>query len=464
MSRLLFFSLAALLLTSCGGSRTAAPRSAQARGLGEVRASALSSLPLLVQRSARERTVAVQLVFEGGTRLLTPEQEGLEALTLETVLGGASPDASGVVIRQRLADLGARVSAEPGLDYSVIRLHCLERHLPAAWSLLMGQVMSPAFDPDEFEGIKGAYLERLLRLESNPEVVALRRARASAFYQHPYVGTTEGRSAGVAELSLDSVQAHYARLLRIGRVRVVAAGGVDPDRLQQELTATLVQLPQPAEGGPPPLPAPPAIQLTDRAQFLDASEGAESPSSPSRTAWVAGFFHAPAPATRQGLAFQLALVALQRRLEADLCQRRNLTCAIRVLHEPAHQAFATIALTTELAAPSIRALLAALKDLRTSGLLPSEVESARAELLAQTYDGLQDSDGRARMLTAAWMQGTTASPAARADWRLAATAPLVWRSVSADEVNASLQGALGEVAWTYVGDTRSIGFGIFGER
>ena len=457
MSRLFFFSLAALLLTSCGGSRTAAPRSAQARGLGEVRASAVGNLPLLVQRSARARTVAVQLVFEGGARLLTPEQEGLEALTLETVLGGASPDASGAVIRQRLADLGARVSAEPGLDYSVIRLHCLERHLPAAWSLLMGQVMSPAFDPEEFELIKGLYLERLLRLEANPEVIALRRARASAFYQHPYVGDAEGRSARVAELSLDSVQTHYARLLRAGRVRVVAAGGVDPDRLQQELTASLAQLPQPTEA-PPPLPTPPAIQLTDRAQFLDANAGAEAPAPPSRTAWVAGFFHAPAPATRQGLAFQLALVALQRRLEADLCQRRNLTCAIRVLHEPARQPFATIALTTELAAPSIRALLAALAD------LPSEIESARAELLAQTYDGLQDSDGRARMLTAAWLQGTTASPAARADWRLAATAPLVWRSVGADEVNSSLQAALAEVAWTYVGDTRIIGHGIFGER
>ena len=68
------------------------------------------------------------------------------------------------------------------------------------------------------------------------------------------------------------------------------------------------------------------------------------------------------------------------------------------------------------------------------------------------------------MLTAAWLQGTTASPAARADWRLAATAPLVWRSVGADEVNSSLQAALAEVAWTYVGDTRIIGHGIFGER
>lgn len=447
-----------LAISGCSGpSRSASGSSAKAGGLGKVTITPFGGIELLQQRSARERTVAVRIIFIGGSRLLSRSQEGLEALTLQCVAYGSSGDASAADIRQRLDDLGARVSVEPGADYSTISLHCLERHFVAAWGLLIGQIMSPALVEEEFEPIRAAYLDQLTRLERLPEVSAMRRAREALLYQHPYIGSPEGTAESVAALPVDSVQAHYARLLRPERIRIVTAGGLDPVSVQQQLIGTITALPR----RPFELRAVPVLQFTDRPQMLPAAEApGEAEAEPIAIAEVIGIVHAPSPGSRASLAFEVAWLAVRRRLEADLCRRRSLTCAIRVQHEPALQAYASLGLTTDKPAPTIRAVVAAFKALSLEGLTQNEVDAARAQLLTEAYGTLQDSDGRARRLAQAWMQGE-GMPGARGDWRLAATAPSIWRALSTAEVNATLRTALAEVAWCYVGDTRAIGYGVF---
>ncbi len=436
-------------LTGCGtagsgrkAGGTTALATDLAANLSETR---FSDIRMLQRQVAREKSVAVEIVFTGGVSHYGDAQDGIEALALEAVLNGSGQEIQAAELQRRLRTYGAQVSYRVGLEHSSITLHCTERHFAQAWQALMHVVLFPAFDTTEFAATRARYLERVNQATTDPVQVAAQQALAALLPMHAYGRSPEGTPESVTSLTLDSVQAHYGRMLYKHRLCVTSAGSLNPLKVQREMIGTLSMI-----GTDKNYVAPTVAELKTVLPTAPVFVPAELPETLAR-----GIVALPPVGTREYAAAELALALLVSRLDDDLCQRRHLSCTVTGGVLPLTQPFGSIQFTSKVPNPTLRAAMENRKGILITGFGADEVAQKRAYILTRLYGSLQNSQGQAALLADAY---------AKPDWKAHLSNIALLQIVKPEEVNAAARKYFPQLRWCVVGNTGSVGRGVFEQK
>jgi zinc protease len=187
------------------------------------------------------------------------------------LLDGGTKTRSAPEISEQLAQLGARLTTAPSVDYLVVRLSSLKANLDRAMDVYADVLLNPVFPETDFRRQQKLQLSTIDREKAEPVQTAFRILPGLIYgkghaYAEPFTGS--GSPASVSKLTRDDLLKFHAAWFKPNHATLVVAG----DTTLAEMRPKLEKLFAGWKPGDTPrknvpdvsLPAKPVVYLVDR--------------------------------------------------------------------------------------------------------------------------------------------------------------------------------------------------------
>ena len=245
--------MAAVAQQSTSAARTASARAAAdaARFVTEFE---VNGLKVLVKRREGSQTVVAGLFMRGGSRNVTAENAGVEALMLD-VATEASAGFPREQMRRELSRTGTGISYGINYDYSVLTLASTRRHFDRSWEIFTDAALHPSFAPDDFARVKNRIVVGLSGDTDVPDSYLQLLQSRIVYKGHPYLNDPRGTAESVNRLTIDDVKRFHESMMQTSRLLLVVVGDLDPQQIRRKVEATFGKLPRGdyRPSAPPPL-------------------------------------------------------------------------------------------------------------------------------------------------------------------------------------------------------------------
>lgn len=228
-----------------------------------------NGITVLVVENHQLPIVAMSIVVPGSGTAFDPVAKPGTAAFAADMLDEGAGGLSAIQIADEQDRLGAEITIGTQPDTARIAVTTLTKTLVPTIELVAKIIMRPAFDPAEFQRVKGDRATTLELLRDRPREVA-RNVLVAALYgvTSPYGHPGAGIRSSFATIDLADVQAFYNQHWNPSAMTIVVAGDADPAVVQRALETTLGTWHGPqAEVPTVPITAPPRaprLQVVDR--------------------------------------------------------------------------------------------------------------------------------------------------------------------------------------------------------
>lgn len=329
---------------------------ARASRSGSTEAFDVDGVRVIVRTNPANDVVAANLYLLGGTRQLTRETQGIEALLLAASERGTRRY-SRTALRRAMAQTASTITVDSDEDWTRVNLRTVRSALDSSWAVLADRVMAPLLDPADVELVRAQLLGIAQQRTASPDAHVTHVADSIAFGTHPYALVPEGTGASLAGLTLAQLRSYQATQVVRSRMLLVVVGNVTRAQVEAMVRRTLSRLPAGDYVWTPPalLPPNPGVSMVSRAL---------------PTNYILGYYAGPAATSPDYAALRVASAVLAGNLFSEIRSRHNLTYAVDAPF--IERAVATGALYVTTVAPDT-----------TLALMRQEVELLRNERLAE---------------------------------------------------------------------------------
>jgi zinc protease len=181
--------------------------------------------------------------FVGGSISDPIGKEGLTRLLVRMMRrtgGGMDPEQ----LDLRIDGLGGTLGVDVGTSSTGFSGSVIARNFPAFVDVLRDVVARPTFSADELGRLKRETLAELNEVRDNDRALVRRWFGRTLFAGHPYGRTTTGRPETLEAISIDDLNAQFARLFSQSNLALALAGDVSEAQLQDFTRAFQELLPQ----------------------------------------------------------------------------------------------------------------------------------------------------------------------------------------------------------------------------
>ena len=157
----------------------------------------VNGLKVLVKRREGSLTVAAGLFIKGGSRNITADNAGIEALMLE-----AATEASAAFPRGRMRDeqsrMGTVITSSANYDYSMLALRCTRPNFDRSWQMFTDVALHPSFAKEDVALEQERLVVSLRDDTDDPDTYLQRLQERVAYSNHPYLNRVEGTAESVS--------------------------------------------------------------------------------------------------------------------------------------------------------------------------------------------------------------------------------------------------------------------------
>jgi zinc protease len=186
--------------------------------------------------------VAFDFAFPGGSSQDPPDKEGAVAMFAALLDEGAG-ELDAEAFHRALDDKAIEISFSANRDFIHGRLKTLTRHLDAAFDLLGLALAQARLDEEAVNRIRGQMNAGLRRESSDPDALAGKAWRETAFPGHPYGRATRGSLESLPRINRVDLQGLRASLMAREEIAIAAVGAVDAKRLSRLIERAFSHLP-----------------------------------------------------------------------------------------------------------------------------------------------------------------------------------------------------------------------------
>jgi zinc protease len=434
-------SLLAFAATLGAAAPIAAPRTASAATTITAPDSTATTrfevdgIPVILRRNTSNDVVAANLYLLGGTRQLTPQTAGIEALLLVASERGTKKY-PGAAVRQKLARLGSRITLEANDDWSQIGLHAIRSGLDSTWSILADRVIAPTLDSSDVELVRDQMLTSARQRGEQPDDAASQLADSLLYLSHPYAIPTTGTPASLAAITVPQLKRYHDEQFVTSRMLLVVVGNVDRQHVEQLVHATLGKLPRGSYKWTPPPPPP----VGGRAVAFD--------DRPLPTNYILGYAPGPAATDPDYTALRIATAVLSGRLFTEVRSRRNLSYAVESPFLEKAYGVGGLYVTTVDPNAVLRIMRDELDALQTGQVEPEGLKRLEQQFITEYYLKNETNADQANELARAELY--------EGDYRSAERFMEELHRVTPADVERAAQKYLVNFRFAYVGDTTKV--------
>lgn len=403
----------------------------------------VNGLKVLVKRRLGSQTVVAGLFLRGGSRNLTTENAGVEALMLD-VATEASLNFPRERFRRDLSSMGTAISYGVNLDYSALTMGSTRKHFDRSWDIFTDAALRPSFTPDDFQRVKSRLLVSLSDNEDTPDSYLQELQSRVAYAGHPYMNEPRGSVASVTRLTVEDVKRYHQQAMQTSRLLLVVVGDVDPQEIRRKVEALFGNLPR-GDYKPQPLPS-----LSFTAPTLAVTE------RPIPTNYVQGIFAAPPLTSADIYPMRIASAILQNRVYVEVRVRRNLSYAPDAFLSSQGANTGGIYVTAVDANQAVRVMLSEITRLQREPITAYELKSTAQSFLTRYYLGQETNAAQAGELAQYELIG--------GGWRNSAVFLERLRVVTPEDVQRVANTYMRNLQFVVIGNPRQIDRAIFTQQ
>jgi zinc protease len=444
--------LAAVLVISVGALYAQAPRGrgtldsggAVAADVGDslrqVTEFEVNGLKVLVKRREGSQTVAAGLFIRGGSRNITAENAGVEALMLDMASEGTA-NFPRERLRRELARTGTVLGGGADRDYSVLQLGSTRQYFDRAWEIFTDAALHPSFATDDFDRLKQQELIALGDDEDTPDSYLQVLTDRQIYVGHPYLNDPHGTLETMRRLTLNDVKHYHEKIMQTSRLLLVAVGDIDAKAFQAKVAESFGKLPRGTykEEAMPTLSfAAPTVTITAR----------ELP-----TNYVRGVYVAPPITSPDIYPMRVATAILQERFFNEIRVKRSLSYAPDASLQRSAANTGAIYFTAVDANQTAQVMLTEIARLQKELIRPDEISAVAQQFLTTYYMGQERNAEQAQDLAEYELIG--------GGWRNSADVLERLRAVTPEDVRRVANTYIRNLQFIVLGNPRSIDKNIF---
>ncbi len=347
-----------------------------------------NGLRIAVEPMPGLRSATVGVFLTAGGRHERVEQNGI-AHFLEHMAFKGTPTRTARQIAEEIEDVGGYINAYTGKEMTAYYARVLEPDVGRGLDILADIVLNPLFEAPEIEVERGVILQEIGQALDTPDDIIFDWLQEVAYPGQPFGRSILGPAERVSGFGRADLAGFVAEHYGPERIIIAAAGAVDPDRLRAAA--------EPLFGG---LARRPAAAVSP-ARFTG---GEHREARDLEQVHMAMAFESPGIRDQAAYAAQIYATAMgggmSSRLFQELRERRGL-CYTIFAQAGAYDDTGLFTVYAGTGEDQIRELCeVAMDELRrgAGGLVPAEIERARAQLKAGMLMGLESPSARAERM------------------------------------------------------------------
>lgn len=184
-------------------------------------------------------SVAVSLLVGVGSRYEDESEAGISHFVEHMVFKGGRRFPTARAVSEAIEGVGGVLNAATDREATVFWTRVPATALPLALSVLSDMVFHPAIDPEEVTKERQVVIEELRMYEDNPQEYAQIVFDEVMWPEHPLGRDVAGSEATVRGFTAEQCREHMARHVRPDSLVVSVAGAVDPEEVEQLVSAEL---------------------------------------------------------------------------------------------------------------------------------------------------------------------------------------------------------------------------------
>ncbi|HEX8143382.1 MAG TPA: pitrilysin family protein [Pyrinomonadaceae bacterium] len=342
----------------------------------------VNGLKVIVKRRPGSLTVAAGLFLRGGSRNITAENAGIEALMLDSATE-ATTNFPRERMRSETSRMGTVVGSGVNYDYSALTLASTRVNFDRSWEIFTDVALRPSFTKQDVELVQSRIVASLRDDVDDPDDYLQRLQERVAYAGHPYFNRPRGTAESVSRLTAEDLRRYHQQMMQTSRLLLVIVGDLDVAQLRAKITQTFGRLPR-GDYKPSPLPqlsfATPSVEVTRRGL---------------PTNYIQGLFAAPSLTAADIYPMRIASSVLRDRVFEEVRVKRNLSYAPSAFLSSQAANVGGIYVTAVDANKAVRVMLDEIARLQNEPISPEEITGVVSQYLTSYYMGQETNAAQA---------------------------------------------------------------------
>jgi zinc protease len=342
----------------------------------------VNGLKVLLKRREGSLTVAAGLFIKGGSRNITAENAGIEALMLD-----AATEASAAFPRDRMRDelarMGTVIGSSSNYDYSVLSLRSTRPNFDRSWQMFTDVALHPSFTKEDVALVQERLVASLRDDSDDPDTYLQRLQERVAYAGHPYLNRPDGTAESVSRLTAEDLRRYHQKIMETSRLLLVIVGDLDVAKVRTAITSSFGKLPR-GTYQPEPIP-----QLAFDKSTVDVT------SRNLPTNYVQGLFTAPPLNSPDIYAMRVGGSILHDRVFLEVRSKRNLSYAPDAFLRSQGANIGGIYVTAVDANQSVHLMLEEIARLQREPVDDEDIQGVVAQYLTTYYMGQETNAAQA---------------------------------------------------------------------
>ncbi|HEX8715592.1 MAG TPA: pitrilysin family protein [Gemmatimonadaceae bacterium] len=389
-------------------------------------------VPVILRRNIANDVVAANVYLLGGTRQLTAQTAGIEALMLNASEGGTRTFPR-EQLRAITARTGATIVVNASVDWTAFGLRALRQAFDSSWAVFADRLVNPRLDSTDIERARRQMITGVLQSNADPDVAVAHLADSLLYANHPYQLDPNGTAPSLRAITPTAVRAYHDRQVVQSRLLVVIVGNISRRAVERAVHMTLGTLPVGSYVWTPP-PA-----LTPAAQHLAQL------SRPLPTNYILGYYPGPRADTPDYAALRIATAVLSGRMFAEVRSREHLAYAVEAPFLEQAIGVGGLYVTTTDPAAALTAMGAEVQRLKTSLVDPAGLTALIGQFITDYFLKNETNADQASFLARAQLY--------EGDYRRAAEFMASLRTVTPEDIQRVAVQYMHDIRFGFVGDT-----------
>lgn len=329
----------------------------------------------VIFKQSPKQVVSAIMYFKGGTGNYDSSQQGIEDLTLSATAECGTEKYNKNAFKDLADKYGVSVYGYSSYDYGAISLSCVKPYLDEGWDLFTQAITNPIFNATELALLQQKKAAEIQNQSADPDSKLSKMTMQTSFKGTRYAYEPQGTVAGITSFKPEQLKNYYQKIYNADRMLLVIVGNFSEEKIKELVQNSFAKLPHSSINS---LPSPTDLKIADPNTI-------DTVSRKLATNYIQGVLGAPSAASKDMIAYRIAVNTFSNKLFEEVRTKRNLSYAPYAYVSTGFIPYTIMYVTTTKPKEAVTVMTDELNKLRNNGFTEQQLHDSKAGLTTSFF-------------------------------------------------------------------------------